>query len=407
MTCRSPTMIAAAVIALAIPVSVQALPERPYPQGDAFPLGLYSLDPREEMPEVIPFGWSFGHSYHFDATYLDAALDSGLYSLAHIPRGDDHTWNDVRETIRDYARYENVLWWDLPEELRWWREREWEKVQRIPQLTREIDPLQRPNFMYIPTHYTPASIAKYVPHLDIIGAGGYVEYHHMPRPWIRYRVESEIDAIHRAGHEVGQDYLAGQRTPIAILQMFYSAEKMDIISPREASHDVWASVAAGARGVMIFSYWHQRDADVFARTWDAYCRAATQISGEERLGQVFLFGKPYEDAGTAVLRGPRMSAPFTPYGYNHEIRYPSLSMRALTWRGSLYVVVVNSAERGVTALITGLPEGATEAVALFETVQPEEGAEPVQRIVPITAGVLRDSFAGLGVHVYRIALDER
>ena len=395
-------------IALALPAApilAQELPQRPYPQGNAFPLGLYSLDAREEMPEVTPFGWNFGHTYHFDATYLDAALANGLYALARLPRvEDDVTWDTIRERIAEYAAYDNVVWWDFPEELRYWYEDEHEMLVRMSELTRELDPMQRPNYMYMPTHITAARVAMDAPWLDIIGCGGYTEYHHMPRPWMRYAIEREIEGIARAGFEVGQDYLVGQKTPIAVLQLFYQPENVSIISPIDARHDFWASIAAGARGVMIFSYWHKRDGGVLQATWEAYREAAAQLSGDEQLGQVFLFGEPAEDVEFAILDGPPMSAPFQPYGYDHEVRYPSLNVRALTWQGSLYVLAVSSAERGVTARLFGLPEGATEAVALFETVVPEEGAEAVQRTVPITAGSLDDSFGGLGVHVYRIAL---
>jgi hypothetical protein len=396
----------AVLLTLTAPALAQDLPERPYPQGDAFPLGAYSLQPAEEMADVTPFGWNFGHSYQFSAEYLDATLASGLYSLAHLPKvGEETTWDDIRERIKQYSQYENVLWWDLPEELRYWREDEQEMLERIPQLTRELDPMQRPNYMYMPTHITSARIANDAPHLDIIGVGGYTEYHHMPRSWMRYAIERELEGIERAGFEVGRDYLAGEKTPIAVLQLFYSPETMDVIAPIEAKHDFWASIAAGARGVLVFSYWHKRDGGVLQATWDAYCEAAAKISGDERLGQVILFGEPYEDLRVGIVRGPRMCAPFFPFGYNHEIRYPSVNVRAWTFEGSLHVLAVNSATRAVGAMLTGLPEAATEAVALFETVPPEQpGAEPVQRTVPIIAGALEDDFAGLGVHVYRIAM---
>ncbi|MGD9496715.1 MAG: hypothetical protein AB7Y46_10470 [Armatimonadota bacterium] len=394
----------AVLLALSLPLYAQELSERPYPQGNAFPLGLYSLDPREEMPQVTPFGWNIGHSYHFDATYLDAALSHGLYALARLPRVEGEvTWDTIRERIAQYAAYENVVWWDFPEELRYWEPTEAEMLARMSQLTRELDPMQRPNYMYMPTHVTAARIATDAPHLDIIGCGAYTEYHHMPRAWIRYAIEREIEGIRRAGFEVGQDYLAGQKTPIAVLQLFYQPENMSIISPIDARHDFWASIAAGARGVMIFSYWHKRDGGVLQATWEAYAQCAQQFT-EAGLGPVILFGEPPEDLSFGVVRGPQMGAPFEPYGYDHEIRYPSLTVRAWTHEGSLHVLAVNSAERALTAQLSGLPEGATEAVALFETVTPEEGAEPIQRTVPITAGALEDSFAGLGVHIYRIAL---
>lgn len=415
------TLILIALLAFATGAFAQDLPERPYPQGDAFPLGAYSLQPPEDFPEVTPFGWNFGHSYQFSAEYLDATLAAGLYSLARLPRvGEDTTWDDLRARIEEYAQYENVLWWDLPEELRYWREDEQEMLERIPQLTREIDPMQRPNYMYMPTHITPARIANDAPHLDIIGVGGYTEYHHMPRSWMRYAIERELEGIERAGFEVGRDYLAGEKTPIAVLQLFYQPDNMGVMAPIEAKHDFWASIAAGARGVLVFSYWHKRDGGgMLEGTWDAYCEEAAKITGEERLGQVILFGEPHEDLGAAVVSGPRMSAPFIPYGYNHEIRYPSLTTRAWVHEGNLYIVAVNSSQRGLRAMLTGLPEGATEAVALFEEAEAqeanpeadqqaaegaEEGAGPAQRTVPISGGMLQDSFGGLGVHIYRVAM---
>ncbi len=398
------TFVLIALLALAIPVLAQDLPARPYPQGDAFPLGAYSLQPVEEMPEVTPFGWNFGHSYQFSAEYLDATLANGLYSLARIPKvGEDVTWDTIRERITQYAAYENVLWWDIPEELRYWYEDEQEMMERIPQLTRELDPMQRPNFMYMPTHSGAARIAHDAPNLDIIGCGAYTDYAHQPRSWIRYAIEREIDGIERAGFEVGQDYLAGQKTPIAVLQLFYP-KGSSIISPIDARHDFWAAIASGARGVVIFSYWHKRDGGVLQATWDTYSECAQQLT-EANLGPVFLFGEPYEDVSFGITRGPRMGAPFTPTASDYEMRYPSLTVRAWTHEGNLYVLAVNSAERKLTARLSGLPEGATEALALFETVEPEEeGAEPLPRALPIEGGAIEDSFSGLGVHIYRIAL---
>lgn len=398
-------LIVVALLAFAIPVFAQELPQRPYPQGEAFPLGAYSLQPAEEMAQVTPFGWNFGHTYGFSAEYLDAALANGLYSLARIPKlSDEVTWDTIRERITEYAAYENMLWWDFPEELRYWEPSEQEMLERISQMTRETDPQQRPNFMYMPTHVTAGRIARDAQWLDIIGCGAYTEYHHMPRSWIRYAIEREIEGIQRGGFEVGRDYLAGQKTPVAVLQLFYSGDKMSIISPVDARHDFWASIAAGARGVLIFSYWHKRDGGVLQATWDAYAECAQQLT-EANLGPVILFGEPYEDVSFGITGGPQMSTPFEPYGYNHEIRYPSLTLRAWVHAGHLYVLAVNSAERSVTARLFGMPETAAEAEVLFETTQ-EEGAEPARRTLQVTGGSLQDSFPGLGRHIYRIALPQ-
>ena len=400
MRIRWIAMMAAVIVATA--ASAQLDPAaRPYPQGDRFPLGLYSVHAGDGLEEVAEAGWNFGHRYGFEATYLDAAAAAGMFSLAHIDVvEDDADGTKTTALIADMATRESVLWWDLPEEMRYWRADEYDRVKNLSAMTREVDPLQRPNFMYIANHYTPAAIAKYVDYLDIIGVGCYTEYAHQPRSWVRWRIESEIEAIHIAGHEVGRDYLNGERTPLGVLMLFYNAEKADIISPRETRHDFWSSICAGAQGVLIFSYWHKRDADVLEESYQEYAKAAGQISGEEQLGQVFLFGERAKDVRFAVTKGPLMGAPFQPNGYDTEMRYPSLNLRAMKWNGNLYVLAVNSAERGVEATISGLPETATQATALFEPESEDAPDEP--RVLPVQGGMITDSFAGLGVHIYKI-----
>ncbi len=399
---RTRLIVLVATIVVATVASAQLDPAaRPYPQGDRFPLGLYSVHVGDGLEEVAAEGWNFGHRYSFKADYLDAAAAAGMFSLAHIdvPEGDaDGTATTA--LVADMAARESVLWWDLPEEMRYWRAEEYDKVKNLSALTREVDPLQRPNFMYIANHYTPAAIAKYVDYLDIIGVGCYTEYAHQPRSWVRWRIESEIEAIHLAGHEVGRDYLNGERTPLGVLMLFGKGEKADLITPREARHDFWSAICSGAQGVVIFSYWHKRDTQVLELSYQAYAKAAGQIAGEEQLGQVFLFGEPVKGVNFAVTKGPTLSAPFQPNGYDTEMRYPSLNLRALQWNGDLYVLAVNSAERGLTATLSGLPEEATQAVALFE---PEsEEAPDAPRVLPVAGGMISDSFDGLSVHIYKI-----
>lgn len=374
---------------------------RPYPQGDRFPLGLYSVHTGDGLEEVGAEGWNFGHRYSFTPDYLDRAAAAGLFALAHIDVvEDDADGTKTTALIADMATRESVLWWDLPEEMRYWRQDEVDKIKKLCALTREVDPLKRPNFMYNPNHRSAEALAQFVDELDIIGAGCYTEYAHQPRSWVRWRIESEIEAIHIAGHEVGRDYLNGQRTPIAVLMLFGNGEKADVISPLEARHDFWSSICAGAQGVLIFSYWHKRDTQVLEKSYQEYAKAARQISGDERLGQVFLFGEPVKDVRFAVTKGPLMGAPFQPNGYDTEMRYPSLNVRAMKWNGNLYVLAVNSAERGVTATISGLPETVTQATALFEPASKDEPDAP--RMLPIAGGSLTDVFAGLGVHIYKI-----
>jgi len=393
-----------AVSAPAQPPAID-LSQVPYPEGELFPLGLYSLNPDEDMPIARQAGWNIAHTYHFSPAFLDTAAAAGLSSLAPVgTRGAALDEQADKQAIAALSQNQAVAWWDLPEELRYWREDEWAKVTNLSAWTRELDPRRRPNYMYLPGHYGPEAIARYVPYLDIIGTGCYTEYVHQPRSWVRWRIETQIEAIERAGFTVGRDYLHGQRVPIGVLMMFYEEGNFGVITAVEAYHDFYSAICAGARGIFIFSYWHKRDTAPLQETYEAYAKAAGEISGPEQLGKVFLFGEPYSGAGFQVTSGPAMGAPFKPYGYDHELRYPSVNVRALKWNGDLYVLAVSSAEQGIKGHLTGLPEGATEAQALFETVK-TEGAEGTTspRRLPITDGALEDSFGWLGVHIYKIA----
>ncbi len=373
----------AAVIATA---GALAQDDRPYPQGKRFPLGVYSVHTPEEMADVRDHGYNLGHTYHFKTDYLDAIAEAGIYGLPHLTDAEEA---DAKATIEALAAQECVGWWDLPEEQRWWREDEWALLTNLSAWTRKYDPLQRPNFMYLPGHYGVQAIAKYVPHLDIIGAGAYTEYIHQPRSWVRWRIETQIEAIKTAGFAVGSDYLNGEKTPIGIPMLFADLETMDVITPVEAYHDFYSCIAAGARGIVIFSYWHKRDLPVLQKTWEAYAKAGSEINGEEGLGDVILWGEDLPKPTVAIAKGPQQTAPFAPYGHAYEVRYPSVNVLAKRYEEQTYLIAVNSSERAVTAEIAGL-EG-TEAAVLFE-----------DRTVEIVDGKLVDEFGWLGVHVYRM-----
>ncbi len=83
---------------------------RPYPQGDRFPLGLYSVHAGDGLEEVAEAGWNFGHRYSFEPTYLDAAAAAGMFSLAHIDVvEDDADGTKTTALIADMATRESVL----------------------------------------------------------------------------------------------------------------------------------------------------------------------------------------------------------------------------------------------------------------------------------------------------------
>jgi hypothetical protein len=378
----------------------------PYPQGDQFPLGLFSfgVENPEVVPEIRKFGWNLGHSYGSQEDLLKSVRRGDLFAFVRVgniqPANDANSEASAQRALKRFAADKRVAWWSLPEERRYWIPDEFSLIKHWSRWTRRYDPRPRPTFMYLPGHYTAADIAPYVPYLDIIGAGAYTEYMFMPRAWVRYRVESEIEAIHKAGFKVGPNYLRGEKTPIGI-PMLFSAEssasdgkKFAPITPEAAYHDFYSSLAAGARGILVFSYYHRHDRPGLEKSFAAYCRAASEVSGSEGLGQALLFGQETE-VSFAVTKGPSHTRAFRPPQLKQDIRYPALNVRAVKWKDHLYILAVNSTEdeEGLRVTFKGLPAKAKDARVLFE-----------RRTVPLIDGQIEDRFKRLGVHIYKAPL---
>jgi hypothetical protein len=405
-----------------------------YPEGKRFPLALYSIHTSEEMAEAGEAGWIVGHKYNFKPEYLDIANAAGWLAVAHLrgkttvadppnkgeaeatggtaqaanteeaggtanpvkPQERPMTEEETAAEIAVLAAYENLAWWDLPEEQRYWRPDEYDLVKNLSAWTRKYDPRQRPNYMYLPGHYTAAAVAKYVEYLDIIGAGTYTEYSHQPRAWVRWRQEETLKGIELAGYEVGPDYRNGQKTPIGIPMLFCDPLKMGVMVPAEAYHDFWSCIASGAKGIFVFSYWHQRDVPTLKKTWAlGYKRAAANLMAAGDLNQAILFGEDIK-LDVEITKGAAHTPTFRPYGVEEDISFPSVNVLARAYQGTLYIVAVSSQERPVSAEISGLPEGIGELEVLCEDRPEDKGGDKVA----VTAGTFEDTFPWLTVHLY-------
>lgn len=365
---------------------VGATAELPYPQGTAFPLGLYSIHTVAEMQQEAPFGWNIAHTYSMKPAFLEIVKEAGWFTLAHLPKADETT---TAATITELAGRGPIAWWDLPEEQRWWRADEYQVVKDLSAWTRKYDPQKRPNFMYNAGHYQAAAIAKYVPYLDIIGAGTYTEYSKMPRQWVRWRTEETIRGIALGGARVGKDYLNGEKTPIGIPMLFGKPPDIPIMTPEAAYHDFYSCLASGARGIVIFSYWHKRDAPGLQAAYDAYAKAAREVSGPEGLGQALLFGEQVP-VQVKVLEGPAEAPAFKPVAVTTDVCLPSVNVRAMRHNGKLFLIAVNSTDQTVRVRIEGLPAATTTMQAPFEQA----------RTVPVTNTGVEDALGPLGVHIY-------
>ena len=55
------------------------------PEGDRFPLALYSIQSVEEMKGAKRYGWNVAHTYGFKPAFLQTCDEGGMLALASLP----------------------------------------------------------------------------------------------------------------------------------------------------------------------------------------------------------------------------------------------------------------------------------------------------------------------------------
>lgn len=370
---------------LALPAGAQTAYQL-YPQGGTFPLGLYALDTKtsSELLQVANAGWNLGQTYGSQSALLSRLAPSPLGSVIGLTATTEYA---AAQVITGYAA-RRVSWWGMPEELRYWYPTEFAQLVNLAAWTRRYDAQQRPNYVYIPGHYTATNIAPYVPYADILGMGAYPEYARMPHAWVRWRLETAIAGIQQAGRTVGPSYRSGQRVPVGVCMCFTPTNGV-LPTPAGAYHDAYSCLASGAQGLLIYAYCPPTGPAGLQDVARAYAKAAAEITGSEGVGKALLFGTRVP-IGVTVLQGPTRTVSFTPPGVYTPVSYPALNVRAVRWGGRLYMIVVNSTETTpVTATFSNLGLTQTQIRLPFEG-----------RTLPVRFGTITDTFAPLGVHVY-------
>lgn len=409
------------------PLAAQASPivgaDQIYPRGNQFPLAWYDIGahrPPGELPEPLPpldamriergYGWNIVHRYNnvvgeFEERTLETialAESARMASLIQIPRDlDPNLPGGYKPKPEDYvaayvaerAASGSLAWWDFPEEMRYWYPNEMAVISEYAKWTRRYDPMRRPNFLYTPNHYRAVNLVNYVPHLDIVPVSAYTKYAKQPHIWVRWRLEQLMEAIRLLGAAIGSDYLAGQKTPVAALELYHAPNGWQM-TPEGAYHDFWSAIAAGAQGILVYSFYRRIGGDFLLPCLDRYNQAAAEFTGPQGPHQAVLFGANAPEVAVEVTAGPAMADPFTPIGVTTPVVLPSVNHLAKRHEGFLNVIVVNSNDKPVSVRIGGLRR--ENGIALL----PSE-----KRQVPITKGTVTLDFAPLGVHVLRI--DER
>lgn len=362
-----------------------------YPFGPVFARWLYSLE--EDYTGAATSGWNAGHTYAAAPTppdFFATNAAAGLHALAHLSATDSlgERWPRdpavTRAEIEEQAANDNLAWWNLPEELRYWVDNELEIVRNYTAATRAHDPKRRPNYMYLPGHYLAENIEPYVPFLDILPASCYVNSEQTPHAYVRWSIERTRAAIAQAGYTEGPDYRKGEKSVFAILELFDDGRPL---SAQGSWHDYWLAVALDVRGVGVFSHFNRHDNPSNAAAW-ASLDGANRLFTREKIDDYLLDGTTV-NLTPSVTEGPELGPEFLVDG-DGPFQYSSLKTLGKRLGDTLFVALVNSADTAVSY-----------ALALDRS-----GPFAAQRLVSGAGtqvqGALTGEVEALGVHLYKL-----
>lgn len=348
-----------------------------YPRGRRFPFLGYSGEPERDLAAGFS---AAGPAYTGEPAYLERAFREGRPVVAHVGRGVSFKDGDpgryagdeaalaarVAAEVRALSARPELLWWAvLPEELRPWRRDEMRYLAVVSSAVRAADPLGRPLYHYNAGHRSAAELAAVARFVDILAKGAYANRagRKRDRAWVARQVSDELEALARAGRPGA----------FALVMPELSADP----PPEEdgevaawARHDVYAGLAAGAKGVLIWSLFKRPQV---ARTWalwyEAYARCARELAGP--LGEALLFGEPRSQL--------RVQAP------------PGVSRRELAYGRSRWLLLVQSGREPAAVRVRGFPPASRAEDAL--------GGGPL----PVQDGTLSLTLPGYGVAALRLS----
>ena len=365
-------------------------PDKIYPQGQVFPLTLYSVGGSNQQGTDIPLpekeiqaalkrvkkdGFTMiGPQYELKDRIVADAKKHGLkcvYSVGlpmnFLGKGGRKTLQLSPEEIRKQIKQQilkvvkspEIAWWNLkPEELRYWRSNEMDYLTVAAKAIHETDPVKRPICMYEPGHQDAKALVHTVGHIDICGKGMYTNYSGQrdSRIWVRWTIEQEIKAIKQANSSA---------IPIAIPEMFQQPPKelLDMI-PKWVRHDVYLSLITGAKGIIVFSMRQRPNFDAHEAYYQAYAQCARELTGPLNLGQIFLFGQKRNNLQITVVDGPEKVV-LNPKS-KKPTEYSSVSFLDAAYRKERYLFVANSANQPVRVVVDGLPILQIRVESLFD-----------------------------------------
>ena len=375
-------------------ISFPVLSQNLYPYGTEYPLALYAL--YSEYGEASNNNWNCGHTYQelpTTSSYFQTCEQNNLHVMARLSylTESDQKWSQPESItineISTLSAHSNISWWDMPEELRYWYDSEFEILQNYTPLTRLHDPNQRPNYMYIPGHYKTSNIENYVPYLDIIPASCYTNYQELPHAYVRWSIERTKEAVFNQGFTLGKDYLNNEKTIMAILELY---ENNTPLTSEGTWHDFWLAIACDIKGIVVYSHAYRNSSSSLNSSWNKL-NDATEVFKSNNLGIVMLEGNDVP-IDLEILSGPMTTPSFQ---INTEvIQFPSIKILAKEWNDTTYVICVNSSTDEVAYKLSDFGNLMNVVTNVFnQNVQFENGE-------------IIDSLPPLGVSFFKMRYDE-
>ena len=278
--------------------------ERLYPQGRKLLFSLYSV--REpELDRVRADGFTAIGPYYSDKDLAAGrSRRAGLPYLHTVgpriefgeqPLGDADAAEALAALVAEVELESRkpglAIWYLANEEPRFWRDDEMDWLDQSTNAIRTYDPGVRPIMLYEPNHRTAEELAPTSELVDAVAKGSYANLVGMKnqRAWVRWSTEQVVAAAETSGS-----------LPVAVLLMYRDQESAADVAAihSRARHDVFLSLIAGAKGILVWSGTNtraglERDFQAF---YDGYASAARDLNLEKNLAEVFLFG---EDGGGA------------------------------------------------------------------------------------------------------------
>ena len=362
-----------------------------YPKGNDFPLAMYAVknpsignDTAYEnaSSEIANSGYNTAHFYKEEIysttqlesktttlSYLQMNASHGLYAMGRIgylrdnfgellkyPIDLTELKNDIL-TIKDET---NIAWWDMPEELRYWKTSEFTMLKNYRQLLRTTIGDDKPIFMYIPGHYSVSQTTPYLDYIDIIPASCYVSVPSMKkRNYVRWSIEKNQNAVINSGKTLGKNYLAGEKSVFAILEMYNNCSGLSALA---AKHDFWMAVTCDVKGILIFSYPYHFNTSC-NDAWTSYNQQIATFK-DYNIDRVLIDGI----SANSLLTCNLTSGPSKIPAYNYTagninsplIETATAKTNIKTYNGKTYLFMVNSSEdSSVSYSVSGLASPST------------------------------------------------